>query len=426
MTNMLRMDKYSLAPAVVATITLLTIAFLRRKKNNHEASCSGINNHCEDDEPIRKTASSGNNSMNSRDESPSATYQQAVAAAASRSSQSSMPPRSQRRRPDPNLALKGIVSPRAGGEDVSPPLISIKAKDSMEFNKEEETKRHSKPPTPAPPAVIQLAKASKIGLKANDSLEQLHHKLDQDDGQDKSNMKKKKNPTEHSSSSPLAASAKAAATKNGATKNGGSGPNPPRPSPPPLPPTVHVNPLRVSVHSSSSTGSSPSSSPFSRTSSGPIRPTNANNAEDDGSSQSSPYAVDRVILGDLPSVRSAAVNPPHYNGNHAVSRSSVSTFSNGGGSHRPSSPTSSLTPSMLAGGERSRIGRALKSASVLYQEGIITQEERKTLKSIILDQDERVLSAFDEYEAAIMDMEARDGGVPTAKLVEVIQKTVRG
>lgn len=71
------------------------------------------------------------------------------------------------------------------------------------------------------------------------------------------------------------------------------------------------------------------------------------------------------------------------------------------------SPTPSLALSQAGDGDpdmRLKMNRALKAASLLYQEQLITLEQRRQLKGLILDQNTEILRLVELYKAGSMDV----------------------
>jgi hypothetical protein len=69
------------------------------------------------------------------------------------------------------------------------------------------------------------------------------------------------------------------------------------------------------------------------------------------------------------------------------------------------SPTGSSMFGSVNSTERVKIGHALKVLSTVFQQGLVSSDQRKQLKMRILDQDERVLTVFDRFEEGSVAVE---------------------
>jgi hypothetical protein len=445
------MDRYYLTPAILATVTLFTIVFLRRgninnggdNNNNHNPSPKQqprrTKNKVNEEEALEEEPAlqllhrgeqnptpqinanprtAGNEQEEAEDEEPPHRTLQArstemsgfstVSSLSSSSpstggseSRTSSPPisatKNNTRRMSPLYQQAIANAVKNGGEspsdDQSPPIVHIKAKnsidfganrptqqertespsedgavcrikakDSMDFTKEHLHSQQQQVKEQPKPQSIQLLKTKGLGLRANDSLDQLHHQ-------------KPHLPPVPTSLSQQQQQAEPTKLTKGQRKRRNR---------------------KLKKHQHQQEGDDDVEE------------------EHGGKEEATPLNLGNAVAKPT---AATTIRPLVQKGtttaNNSVQKpASVSSSSSSSPGIRqssslpgpPRSPSSiSLTSSMLgSGGERGRIGRCLKTISTLYSLGMISSEERKRLKSQILDQNEEVLQQIEELESKMV------------------------
>jgi hypothetical protein len=441
------MDRYYLTPAIVATVTLFTIVFLRRGNinggdNNNNTTTSpkkqpqqrknvdeeealeeepafqllhrgehdptprlNANPRTAGDEEeeapqrmlqARSTEMSGFSTVSSLSSSspstgggesgsssPSASatknktrgisplYQQAIAKAVKNGGES---PSDDRSPPIVHIKAKnsidfGATRPKPQQERPESPsddgaVCNIKAKDSMDFTKEHFHSQQQQQVKEQPkPQSIQLLKTKGLGLRANDSLDQLHHQQPHLPPVPTSSSQ------QHQQAEPTKLTKSQRKRRNRKLKK-----------------QQHQQEEDDDEEEEEHSGKEE------------VTPLNLGNAV----GKPTVATIIRPFVQRTIATANNGVQKPASVSSSSSSSPGIRQSSSLPGP--PRSPSSiSLTSSMLgSGGERGRIGRCLKTISTLYSLGMISSEERKRLKSQILDQNEEVLQQIEELESKMV------------------------